>query len=472
MDWQLRMAADVRAWLGGLLSSDPAAGWLTGAAIVALLDHGPQLGAPLVVPVEGRVPQLDPREILDEAYQDQLSTLTSVRHAVADAATARKRLELEIAEIEPGRAPERLAEMRARRAELARAEKELGEAAQRLQARAESFRARKEARKASYTVAQAQRAVNAAFAEFGEVPEPEVPFPDAEEALAAARSGVSDLLSTVPGRPGLDTSTGAAEASDRDAGGGTAPPAELLVLRPGAPECLSIRIVFTLSRDAPGQPSGAARTLVLLAAESAHTELSNGHEHDSEPDPLLAAALDHAKTALGTPSPEDSPSGEDPPPSRKDSLPFAEHSPPSLEDPPPSGEDSPPSLEHSPLSGEHSPITTVTSYDKVSSYDKHSFLGEFFPQREAWLAAEAAALVVARRPRGLAELRRRAGLTQAQVAERLGVRQERVSAIERGDPGTPEVRTVGAYLEAVGGRLELNADFGTDRVLLRLPTPE
>jgi len=108
----------------------------------------------------------------------------------------------------------------------------------------------------------------------------------------------------------------------------------------------------------------------------------------------------------------------------------------------------------------------------VSRYDKHSFLGEFFPQREAWLAAEAAALVVARRPRGLAELRRRAGLTQAQVAERLGVRQERISAIERGDPGTSEVRTVGAYLEAVGGRLELSADFGTDRVLLRLPTPD
>jgi hypothetical protein len=53
------------------------------------------------------------------------------------------------------------------------------------------------------------------------------------------------------------------------------------------------------------------------------------------------------------------------------------------------------------------------------------------------------------------------------VAQRLGVRQERVSAIERGDPGPAAVRTLAAYVEAVGGRLEVSADIGTGRTLLR-----
>jgi transcriptional regulator with XRE-family HTH domain len=76
--------------------------------------------------------------------------------------------------------------------------------------------------------------------------------------------------------------------------------------------------------------------------------------------------------------------------------------------------------------------------------------------------------VVARsRPRRLAETRGSAGLTQAQIAERLGVRQERVSALERGDPDACEIRSVAACVEAAGGRLEICADFGASRVVLR-----
>jgi hypothetical protein len=58
-------------------------------------------------------------------------------------------------------------------------------------------------------------------------------------------------------------------------------------------------------------------------------------------------------------------------------------------------------------------------------------------------------------------------LTQAQVAGRLRARQERVSAIECAEPGATEVRTLAAYVRALGGRLEIIADIGGERITLR-----
>ena len=77
----------------------------------------------------------------------------------------------------------------------------------------------------------------------------------------------------------------------------------------------------------------------------------------------------------------------------------------------------------------------------------HSW-GEFFPGDVTGIEAGAAALVVRNRARTLAEQRLRLGLTQAQVAERMSVRQESVSAIERAEPGATEVRTLAGYIEA------------------------
>ena len=58
-------------------------------------------------------------------------------------------------------------------------------------------------------------------------------------------------------------------------------------------------------------------------------------------------------------------------------------------------------------------------------------------------------------------------LTQAQVADRMNVRQERVSAIERAEPGATEVRTLAAYVRALGGQLEIIAHLDGERILLR-----
>ena len=49
----------------------------------------------------------------------------------------------------------------------------------------------------------------------------------------------------------------------------------------------------------------------------------------------------------------------------------------------------------------------------------------------------------------------------------MGVPLDQVAAIERADPGTADVRTLVSYIEALGGRLTLTADFGGDRVILR-----
>lgn len=57
----------------------------------------------------------------------------------------------------------------------------------------------------------------------------------------------------------------------------------------------------------------------------------------------------------------------------------------------------------------------------------------------------------------LAELRRRRGLTQVQLAERLGITQGNVSMIER--RRQLYLSTLQEYVEALGGRLELTAVF-------------
>ncbi|MEV4757534.1 helix-turn-helix transcriptional regulator [Micromonospora sp. NPDC049559] len=62
----------------------------------------------------------------------------------------------------------------------------------------------------------------------------------------------------------------------------------------------------------------------------------------------------------------------------------------------------------------------------------------------------------------LADMRKRRGLTQEQVALRMGVSVARVSQIEGGDVSTQEV--LNRYVEALGGTLKLIADFGDEQL--------
>src|SRR6201988_2088329 len=81
--------------------------------------------------------------------------------------------------------------------------------------------------------------------------------------------------------------------------------------------------------------------------------------------------------------------------------------------------------------------------------------------QEAFDAAVAAMLDDARGWR-LAEMRKRRGLTQEQVAVRMGVSVARVSQIESGDVSTQDV--LNRFITALGGTLKLIADFGDEQL--------
>ena len=81
--------------------------------------------------------------------------------------------------------------------------------------------------------------------------------------------------------------------------------------------------------------------------------------------------------------------------------------------------------------------------------------------QEAFEAAVTAMLDDARGWR-LAEMRKRRGLTQEQVAVRMGISVARVSQIERGNVSTQDV--LNRYVSALGGTLKLIADFGDEQL--------
>ncbi|MDX6228035.1 MAG: phage shock protein [Frankiales bacterium] len=138
----------------------------------------------------------DPRETLDYSYQKQMEMLQKVRRGVADVATSRKRLELQMnglqqsgdklqAQAQQALTQNRedlarealtrrsaiqtqLGDLSAQHAQLQAEEEKLTAAAQRLAAKVESFRTRKETIKASYTAAEAQTRIGEAFSGISE----------------------------------------------------------------------------------------------------------------------------------------------------------------------------------------------------------------------------------------------------------------------------------------------------------------
>lgn len=132
----------------------------------------------------------DPRETLDYSYEKQLELLQKVRRGVADVATSRKRIELQIANLakqadklqEQAKAAlgagredlarealtrksglqQQVADLTEQLAQLQEQEEKLVLASQQLQARVDAFRTRKETIKATYTAAEAQTKVSEA----------------------------------------------------------------------------------------------------------------------------------------------------------------------------------------------------------------------------------------------------------------------------------------------------------------------
>jgi DNA-binding XRE family transcriptional regulator len=78
------------------------------------------------------------------------------------------------------------------------------------------------------------------------------------------------------------------------------------------------------------------------------------------------------------------------------------------------------------------------------------------PERVANYRAQMEAEITAYR---LAEIRKEQALTQDDVADAMGVSQKRVSEIESADLARTEVSTIRRYVEALGGRVRIVADF-------------
>lgn len=72
----------------------------------------------------------------------------------------------------------------------------------------------------------------------------------------------------------------------------------------------------------------------------------------------------------------------------------------------------------------------------------------------------------------LAEIRRARHLTQQQIAAELGVSKARVSQIEHGQCNRAAIHGLADYVAALGGRLELIADFGDERIVIAGERPE
>jgi DNA-binding XRE family transcriptional regulator len=67
----------------------------------------------------------------------------------------------------------------------------------------------------------------------------------------------------------------------------------------------------------------------------------------------------------------------------------------------------------------------------------------------------------------LAEIRKHRRITQQDLAQTLGVSQSRVSQIERQGVDDTVVSTLAAYVEALGARILVVADFGAERIVLQ-----
>ena len=66
----------------------------------------------------------------------------------------------------------------------------------------------------------------------------------------------------------------------------------------------------------------------------------------------------------------------------------------------------------------------------------------------------------------LAQIRKLKDLTQASVAQSMGVSQKRVSELERGELGSMRLDTLSKYAESLGGKLVASIEFPDRTVTL------
>ena len=405
MGYRLRMSGEIHDWLADLHGSDPAAAMLTGQALAALISEGASLGPPLVLPAAVTWPE-DLAAALDASYQDRLERLQLMRRRAAEAAWLVRDMKDQIDVLESAQA--RLDDRRRRALEAGREEdaaKAVGRLAAAQQEAAQARQLLPWITETETWLDTRLRRLQARVDAFRTKKE----LLKARYTAARAELQVNEEVADPDAGPKA-TAEGAARLRDATAEGAarlrdvTAEIERELGRQPRSEGLLELR---------PGAPDGEIR--LIFAVEPPGTALLIAVLEGRE------AARDQYRDAVTLSA---------------DML-----------------------LE---ARAGQAPEASAHGYD-----DTPSFVEEFFPGQAAEIDAGAAALVARNRAHTLAEQRTRFGLTQTELAERMGVPAEHVAAIERAEPGTTDVRTLASYVEALGGRLEIIADFAGDRVVLR-----
>ena len=412
MGYRLRMSDEIHDWLADLHASDPAAAMLVGQALAALMSEGASLGPPLVVPVAETWPE-DLAAALDASYQHRLDRLQVVRKRVAGAAWLVRDIQDQVDELESVRA--RLEDRRRRALEAGRKDEVEQADGQRAVAERDITQARKLLPWLTETEAWLRTRLQRLERRTDE-------FRVRKELLKAsyvtARAEVQmadEILAPSDPEAAAEAAGRLREVSAeiRQELGRQPLPDGLLELRPPAPSAPAASAAPSAPAAPAAPPGGDIRLIFGLEPPGTALLIAVLEGREAARDQYRDAVLLSADVLL------EARAGQ-----------------------------APEALAH--------------GYD-----DPESFAEEFFPGEAAEVDDGAAALAARNRARTLAEERTRLGLTQTEVAHRMGVPQDQVAAIERADPGTTDVRTLVSYIEALGGRLTLTADFGGDRIVLR-----
>lgn len=474
MGYRLAMSDEIRDWLTDLRSADPSAARLVGEALTALASGGASLGPPLVTPVTVNRRPATLAGTLDGTYQVLLEKMQVIRRRVADASAEVMRLRTEITMLEAADDPakhDELARLRGVLAEAAEKETDLTTQSERLRYRIDGFRARKETLKASYVAAEAGQRVQELLDQFDAV------------------NGQDDA-------PGQSAGSGAAVEAEEPAEAAAGGPAEAMA--EGAPTAAVDRPAAAGTSAAAVEPSaGSGAAAAGVEPSAAAGASAAGVEPPGDPAAIAAAAeseiaqiereIEREIKQVLSPVPEAPRVGAAAPAELLELRPGApgDNGIRVLFGVEPPGT----ALLISVLEGgealrDHYDEAVELSADVLREVrageapeaaarvfaTPDEFLGEFFPGDADRVSAAAADLIARNRGRTLEAERSRLGLSQAQVAERMGTTREQVEAIERAEPGATDVGTLAAYVRALGGRLEIIADFGGERVPLRGPT--
>ncbi len=425
MSYRLRMSAEIGDWLAEVSAAGSVAATELGAVLVVLTEATELPGQPLVTDVSAELAasssaDQDPRYAVDHAYQEMLEAIQQVRRGLADAASYRTFSRQRFRHFGDGR-PDVIEELPLTEDELAAAaarEQDLTARYQRIQQQVDAFRTAKETAKAIYTAAEASVKVRAAIA--------------AAESSGDLTAGTGSVRTDDDEVAALNRALGAAEAN------------LAATLTQARRTLREIRAASRPGGQSPADPTyddeqSADRDydapvpgLLELRADPLGTDIRVLFAVEPADTVTLLAALDGVDAVSDH---------------RDEAISLAGMLLTEIRD------------------GNWPPADTEgTETGEVRFDDAATLLATMFPDRGAAIRGRAAELAEIST---LAGLRQDSELTIADVAARADLNEQRIWEIEHAGFRAVELQEAAAYVRALGGRLDLTADFGpTGRISL------